>query len=88
MYDIALERKVEAVTDAVVALHVDGRDNNDDIAAFGGNVQMHAGAHHLGDVNLRGNTLVGEVGVLGTDTEDDILGLDIVLSARKLHDQK
>ena len=80
--NIALELELQAVADGKVALHVDGRDDDDDIAAFGGDMQMHTGAHHFRDVNLCRDTLllsVAEVGVFGTDAERYILGLNIVL---------
>ena len=78
MRHIPLEREVHGVAHGVVALHVDGGHDDDDVLPLCGNVQMHGGAHHFADVHLCGDAGVADDGMLRTDAERDILRLDVV----------
>ena len=79
MGHVALEAEVHLITDAVMALHVDGGDDDDHIPALGRHMQVHAGAHHLADVHRGGNALRGQLRMLGTDAQGHILALHVVL---------
>ena len=62
-----------------IAEHLGCRNDNDNVLSFCRNMQMHGGAHHFRNVDLCRNTLVCKLGVLGTDAEDNILRLNVVL---------
>ena len=76
--DFAVEGEVDDVADVVVALHLDGGDDDDDVAALGIDMQMHGGAHHLSDLDAGGDALVGDIGMFGADAQRDRLALDVV----------
>ena len=69
MGHLAVESEVHGVADVVDALHVNGRDDDDHVAAVGIDMQMHAGTHHFRRVHASLDALVGHVGVLGTHAQ-------------------
>ena len=72
--EVNLLAHLECITE-----HLGCRNNDDNILAFCRNMQMYGGAHHFGNIDLCGNTLVSKLSVLRTDAEDDILRLDVIL---------
>ena len=78
MRHIALEREVDGIAHGVVTLHVDGGDDDNDVLARGGDVQVHGGAHHFAHIDLGGDAGIADEGMLRTDAERDLLRLDIV----------
>ena len=78
--DVAVKAEADSVAHGVVLLHVERRDDDDDVLALGGDVQMHGGAHHFAHVDLRCDALAGSFDdrMLRTDAERHGLGLYVV----------
>lgn len=74
MRDIAAEGQVNFAAHREACGCTVGRDDDDDILPFCRNVQMHARTHKLAHIDLTLDTVFAQRQMVGTDTEDNILG--------------
>lgn len=78
MRDIAAEGQVNFAAHREACGCTVGRDDDDDFLPFCRNVQMHARTHKLAHIDLTLDTVFAQRQMVGTDTEDNILRLNVL----------